>query len=157
MIYIASWFPFVMLSLILMIVQRKSTTYSFIIRNYKNLKTFEHEKLLLLKSLQNTKNYQYCYHWGKKVICLTGVFSGKVIDFINEPSIWRSFLKNVFADDGNILVTNRFDRNIYCTLSRGLRIVLYLQEIEVYSLIQHLFVLQWLLNSKEFQFITKNM
>ena len=103
------------------------------------------------------KLYQYCYHWGKKVICLTGVFSGKVIDFINEPSIWRSFLKNVFADDGNILVTNRFDRNIYCTLSRGLRIVLYLQEIEVYSLIQHLFVLQWLLNSKEFQFITKNM
>ena len=137
MIYIASWFPFVMLSLILMIVQRKSTTYSFIIRNYQNLKTFEQVAAIKVTP-KYKKLYQYCYHWGKKVICLTGVFSGKVIDFVNEPSIWRSFLKNVFADDGNILVTNRFDRNIYCTVSRGLRIVLYLQEIEVYSLIQHL-------------------
>ena len=32
----------------------------------------------------------------------------------------RSFVKNTFVDDGDIqLVTNRFDRNTYCTVSGG--------------------------------------
>ena len=34
--------------------------------------------------------------------------------------MWRSFVKNSFVGDGDIqLVTNRFDRNIYCTASGG--------------------------------------
>ena len=34
--------------------------------------------------------------------------------------MWRSIVKNTFVDDGDIqLVTNRFDRNTYCTASGG--------------------------------------
>ena len=77
--------------------------------------------MLLLKALQNTKNsIKYYYHWEKEAISLTGVFSGKAIDFTNEPSMWRSFVKNYFVDDGDTqLVTNRFDMNTYCAVSRG--------------------------------------
>ena len=48
------------------------------------------------------------------------VFSDKVIDFSNEPSMWRFFVKNTFVDDSDIqLATNRFNRNIFCTASGG--------------------------------------
>ena len=44
--------------------------------------------LLPLKALQNTKNsIKYYYHREKEAIGLTGVFSGRAIDFINEPSM----------------------------------------------------------------------
>ena len=44
--------------------------------------------LLPLKALQNTKNsIKYYYHREKEAISLTGVFSGKAIDFTNEPSM----------------------------------------------------------------------
>ena len=34
--------------------------------------------------------------------------------------MWRSFVENTFVDDGDTqLVTNRFDRNTYCTVSGG--------------------------------------
>ena len=63
----------------------------------------QHKKLLLLKTPQNTKNsIKYCYHWEKKAISLTGVFPGKLIDFTNEASIRRSFVKNSFVDGGDI-------------------------------------------------------
>ena len=47
------------------------------------------------------------------------VFSDKAIDFTDEPSMWRSFVKNTFVDGDVQLVTNRFDRNTYCTISWG--------------------------------------
>ena len=51
---------------------------------------------------------------------MPGVFSDKTIDFTDEPSMWRSFVKNIFVDDSDIqLVTNRIDKNTYCTVSGG--------------------------------------
>ena len=55
----------------------------------------------------------------KKKISLTkGVLSDKVIDFTNEPSMWRSFLKNAFVNNGDIQPVryqlNRYDNNTYC-------------------------------------------
>ena len=46
------------------------------------------------------------------------IYEDKVINFTNEPSMWFSFIKNAFVDDGDIqLITNRFVTNIYCTAS----------------------------------------
>ena len=58
------------------------------------------------------KSIKYCYHWEKK----SDIYQDKVIDFTNEPSMWHSFVKN---DSDIQLVTNRFDRNTYCTVSKG--------------------------------------
>ena len=42
------------------------------------------------------------------------------MNLTNESSMWCSFVKNTFVDDGDIkLATNRFDRNTYCTVSMG--------------------------------------
>ena len=38
----------------------------------------------------------------EKAISLTGVFSDKVIDFTNGSSMWRSFVKKYFVDDGDV-------------------------------------------------------
>ena len=51
---------------------------------------------------------------------MTGVYLGKAIGFTNEPSMWHSFVKTSFVDDGDMqLVMNRFDRNTYCIVSGG--------------------------------------
>ena len=51
---------------------------------------------------------------------MPGVFSDKIIDFTNEPSMWRFFVKNTFVNDNDMqLVTDIFDRNTYCTVSGG--------------------------------------
>ena len=56
----------------------------------------------------------------------------------------RSFVNDSFVDDGDIkLVTNRFDKNTYCTVS-GVGFV--------YCFI-YLFIF-WPLNSKDFQLLT---
>ena len=48
------------------------------------------------------------------------VFSERVIDFTNEPTMWNSFLKNTFEDDGGIrLVTYRLKTNTYFTACGG--------------------------------------
>ena len=42
------------------------------------------------------------------------------MDFANESSTWSSFVENTFVDDADVqLVTNRIDRNTYCTVSGG--------------------------------------
>ena len=93
-----------------------------------------HEKVLLLKSPQNTKRHQILLSLREKENNKCEIYQDKVIHFTNEPSMWRSFVKNTFVDDGDIqLVTNRFDRNTYCTVPH------------------------WSLSSKEFQFTTKNL
>ena len=52
---------------------------------------------------------------------MPGVFSDKVIDFTNEPSMWRFFVKNTFVNDNDMqLFTDIFDRNTYCTVFGGL-------------------------------------
>ena len=48
------------------------------------------------------KQYQILLSPGKKVVSLTGVFSDKVIDFTNELSMWRCFVKNSYVDDSDI-------------------------------------------------------
>ena len=48
------------------------------------------------------KQYQILLSPGKKVVGLTGVFSDKVIDFTNELSMWRCFVKNSYVDDSDI-------------------------------------------------------
>ena len=51
---------------------------------------------------------------------MQGIFSDIVIDFTDEQSMWRSFVKNTFVDDGDIqLVTNKFGRSTYCSVSGG--------------------------------------
>ena len=91
-----------------------------------------HEKVLLLKSPQNTKRHQILLSLREKENNKCEIYQDKVIHFTNEPSMWRSFVKNTFVDDGDIqLVTNGFDRNTYCTVPH------------------------WSLSSKEFQFTTK--
>ena len=91
-----------------------------------------HEKVLLLKSPQNTKRHQILLSLREKKNNKCEIYQDKVIYFTNEPSMWRSFVKTTFVDDGDIqLVTNRFDRNTYCTVPH------------------------WSLSSKEFQFTTK--
>ena len=95
---------------------------------------------------------------GKKPISLTGVFSGKVISFTNEPSMWRPFAKNYFVDDGNIqLDTNRFDKNTYCTVSGGNLVYSFSflrnWSIQLYSAL--MYVLHSPRNSRQFRFITK--
>ena len=64
--------------------------------------------------------------------------SHKVINFIKEPSMLRSFAKNSFVDDGDVqLVTNRFDRNTDCTVSGGSFVYSFLKnKIEAFNLIQ---------------------
>ena len=84
------------------------------------------------------------------------VFSDKVIGFINESSMWRSFGKNTFVDDVDIqLVRSRFDGIlIVLFLEAILCIVLVFQKIEAYNLVHLLMIApHWPLNSKELQFI----
>ena len=92
---------------------------------------------------------------------MPGLFSEKVIDFTDKPSMWWcSFVENTFADyDDTQLVTNRSDRNTYCTVSEGNSVSsLVFWELEPYNLIQLLMhVGHWPRISKEFQLITKNM
>ena len=91
-----------------------------------------HEKVLLLKSPQNTKRHQILLLLREKKSNKCEIYQDKVTHFTNEPSMWRSFVKGTFVDDGDIqLVTNRFDRNTYCTVTH------------------------WSLSSKEFQFTRK--
>ena len=47
---------------------------------------------------------------------MSDIYQDKVIDFTNEPSMSHSFVKN---DSDIQIVTNRFDRNTYCTVSKG--------------------------------------
>ena len=44
--------------------------------------------------------------------------SDRFIEISNKQSMRRSFVNDSFVDDGDIkLVTNRFDKNTYCTVS----------------------------------------
>ena len=48
------------------------------------------------------------------------IYQDKNIHFTIEPSMICSFVRNIFVDDDDIqLVTKRFDRNTYYTVSGG--------------------------------------
>ena len=60
--------------------------------------------------------------------------------------MWRSFIKNLFVDDGDIqLVTKKFEEDILIVLflEAILCIVLVFQEIEAYNLIQPLMLVPY--------------
>ena len=60
--------------------------------------------------------------------------------------MWRSFIKNLFVDDGDIqLVTKKFEEDILIVLflEAILCIVLVFQEIEAYNLIQQLMLVPY--------------
>ena len=89
-------------------------------KELEQLKPLEHEKLLLLKSPQNAKKqYQILPSLRKKKNNKSDIYQKYFQIFRYEPSMWRSFVKNTFVNLGDLLqlVTNRFDRNIYCTVS----------------------------------------
>ena len=66
------------------------------------------------------KKHQILLSLRKKKNNKCDIYQDKVIDFTNQPSIWRSFVKNIFVDDDDIqLLTNRFDRNTNCAVSKG--------------------------------------
>ena len=50
-------------------------------------------------------------------------------------------MKKTFVDDGDIqLVTNRFDGNTYCTVSRGNFVYIVFLKIEAFNIIQPLMI-----------------
>ena len=52
---------------------------------------------------------------------VTEVFSGKVYQFYQWTINVMFLFKKFFVDGGDIqLVTNRFDRNTYCSVSEGI-------------------------------------
>ena len=84
------------------------------------------------------------------------------MNLTNESSMWRSFVKNTFVDDGDIkLATNRFDRNTYCTVSRGNLCIAVCGANFVYnfSFFKEIEECLWLIDllTPDFQFITKNI
>ena len=89
------------------------TNYRYHLRNHhkelEQLKSIWAWKAAAMKVTTKYKKHYTCH--------MPELFSDKVIDFPNDPWMWRSFVKNAFVDDGDIqLVTSRFDKNTYCTV-----------------------------------------